>query len=258
MTAPLLEVQGLHRSFGPSAVLCGVDLTLQAGQCMALIGPNGAGKSTLFNVISGSLSPTAGDVRLAGVSISGQAPHEIAHRGLARSFQISQLFARLSVRDHLRCACLRDLGPHAGGWRGLWGSMNAKPAVRERVDHLLHTLGLQACADTLAAQLSYAQQRLLELGMVLAGSPQVVLLDEPTAGMSRSETEAFVHKLRELTAGLTLLLVEHDMQVVFELADQVAVLHEGRVLACDTPAKVRASQEVRRIYLGALDRGSSC
>ena len=251
MNAPLLQVQGLHRSFGPSTILCGVDLTLQEQQCMALIGPNGAGKSTLFNVISGSLSPSAGDVRLAGASIAGHSPHDIARRGLSRSFQISQLFARLSVRDHLRCACLRELGPHAGGWRGLWGSVNAKPAVRERVDHLLNTLGLQACADTLAAQLSYAQQRLLELGMVLAASPRVVLLDEPTAGMSRSETEAFVHKLRELTCGLALLLVEHDMQVVFELADQVAVLHEGRVLACGTPAQVRADALVRQVYLNA-------
>jgi branched-chain amino acid transport system ATP-binding protein len=170
---------------------------------------------------------------------------------LARSFQISQLFARLSVRDHLRCACLRELGPHAGSWRGLWGAIQAKPAVRERVDHLLLALGLQDCADHLAAQLSYAQQRLLELGMVLAASPRVVLLDEPTAGMSRSETEAFVHKLRELTCGLALLLVEHDMQVVFELADQVAVLHEGRVLACGTPAQVRADALVRQVYLNA-------
>jgi branched-chain amino acid transport system ATP-binding protein len=170
---------------------------------------------------------------------------------VARSFQISQLFARLSVRDHLRCACLRELGPQAGGWRGLWGVIHAKPAVRERVDHLLLALGLQDCADHLAAQLSYAQQRLLELGMVLAASPRVVLLDEPTAGMSRSETEAFVHKLRELTCGLALLLVEHDMQVVFELADQVAVLHEGRVLACGTPAQVRADALVRQVYLNA-------
>jgi len=251
VNAPLLQVQGLHRSFGPSAILCGVDLALHEQQCMALIGPNGAGKSTLFNVISGSLSPSAGDVRLAGVSIAGQSPHQIARRGLARSFQISQLFARLSVRDHLRCACLRELGPHAGSWRGLWGAIQAKPAVRERVDHLLLALGLQDCADHLAAQLSYAQQRLLELGMVLAASPRVVLLDEPTAGMSRSETEAFVHKLRELTCGLALLLVEHDMQVVFELADQVAVLHEGRVLACGTPAQVRADALVRQVYLNA-------
>ena len=251
MSAALLEVQGVHRRFGPSEILCGVDLRLQAQQCLALIGPNGAGKSTLFNVISGSVSPSAGDVRLDGVSIAGQAPYEIARRGLARSFQISQLFSRLSVRDHLRCACLRELGPGAGAWRGLWGSMNAKPAVRERVDHFLHTLGLHPCADLMAGELSYAQQRLLELGMVLAGSPRVVLLDEPTAGMSRSETEVFARKLRELTAGLGLLLVEHDMQVVFELADQVAVLHEGRVLACGTPAQVRADAQVRQVYLGA-------
>ena len=256
MSAALLEVHGVHRRFGPSEILCGVDLRLQAQQCLALIGPNGAGKSTLFNVISGSLSPSAGDVRLDGVSIAGQAPYAIARRGLARSFQISQLFSRLSVRDHLRCACLPELGPQAGAWRGLWGSMNAKPAVRERVDHLLHTLGLHPCADLMAGELSYAQQRLLELGMVLAGSPRVVLLDEPTAGMSRSETEVFVHKLRELTAGLGLLLVEHDMQVVFELAHQVAVLHEGRVLACGTPAQVRADAQVRQVYLGAQGRAA--
>jgi branched-chain amino acid transport system ATP-binding protein len=246
-----LRLQGVSKSFGGLKVIDDVGFEVPVGSRTALIGPNGAGKSTLFNVISGSLSPSAGDVRLAGVSIAGQSPHQIARRGLARSFQISQLFARLSVRDHLRCACLRELGPHAGSWRGLWGAIQAKPAVRERVDHLLLALGLQDCADHLAAQLSYAQQRLLELGMVLAASPRVVLLDEPTAGMSRSETEAFVHKLRELTCGLALLLVEHDMQVVFELADQVAVLHEGRVLACGTPAQVRADALVRQVYLNA-------
>ena len=251
MSQSVLQVSALHRKFGTSHVLRGVDLALQAQQCLAVIGPNGAGKSTLFNVISGALAPSAGDVLLYGRSIAGHSPHAIARAGLARSFQISQLFARLSVLDHLRCACLRELGPQAAGWRGLGGSLLHRRDVQERVDGLMGALGLQESAQRLAGELSYAQQRMLELGMVLASGPAVILLDEPTAGMSRSETLAFTTKLRELTRGCALMLVEHDMGVVFELADRVAVLHEGQVIACAAPDQVRTDAAVRRAYLGA-------
>ncbi|MEI7783164.1 MAG: ABC transporter ATP-binding protein [Betaproteobacteria bacterium] len=252
MSQAVLQVQALQRRFGLAQILRGVDLELAAGECLAVIGPNGAGKSTLFNVISGALAPSAGDVRLHGRSIAGRPPHAIARLGLARSFQVSQLFEQLSVAEHLRLACLPALGLRADGWRGLRGVLAGLPAVQAALAHWLERLGLSEQQNCLPAQLSYAQQRMLELGLTLAGEPQVVLLDEPTAGMSRSETEEFVQRLRSLTMGRALMLVEHDMQVVFELADRVAVLHEGRMLACGTPAQVRADEAVRSIYLGGL------
>lgn len=252
MSQTVLEVQALHRRFGLTQILRGINLDLASGECLAVIGPNGAGKSTLFNVISGALAPSAGDVRLHGRSIAGRPPHAIARQGLARSFQISQLFAHLSVADHLRCAALQGLGHRADGWRGLRGMLTGLPDVQTALARWLELLDLGDCQHSLPAQLSYAQQRMLELGITLASEPRVILLDEPTAGMSRSETEQFVQRLRALTRGRALMLVEHDMQVVFELADRVAVLHEGRVLACGTPDQVRRDEVVRSIYLGAL------
>ncbi len=252
MSQTVLQVRGLHRNFGLTPILRGVDLELADGECLGVIGPNGAGKSTLFNVISGALAPSAGDVLLRGRSIAGQAPHALARLGLARSFQISQLFEQLSVAEHLRLACLPALGVRADGWRGLRGSLTDWPEVQAALALWLERLELGEHQHSRPAQLSYAQQRMLELGMTLAADPQVILLDEPTAGMSRGETEQFVQRLRPLTQGRALMLVEHDMQVVFGLADRVAVLHEGRLLACGTPEEVRGDPAVRSIYLGEL------
>ena len=252
MNQPVLQVQDLSVSFGLMPILRGIDLALAAGERLAVIGPNGAGKSTLFNVISGALAPSAGDVRLRGRSITGQPPHAIARLGLGRSFQISQLFEQLSVAEHLRIASLQALGLRADGWRAMRGKLSELPAVRPALESWLQRLDLADQQHSRPAQLSYAQQRMLELGITLAAEPQVVLLDEPTAGLSRSETERFVRQLRALTQGRALMLVEHDMQVVFELADRVAVLHEGQLLACGTPDQVRNDAAVRGIYLGAL------
>lgn len=252
MSQSVLQVRGLHRSFGLTPILRGIDLELAAGECLAVIGPNGAGKSTLFNVISGAFAPSAGDVLLRGRSIAGHSPDAIARLGLARSFQISQLFEHLSVADHLRLACLRSRGMRFDGWRGLRGVLAKLPDVHASLELWLQRLELGDEQHRLPGELSYAQQRMLELGMVLAGEPQVILLDEPTAGMSRSETLQFVQRMRALTQGRALMLVEHDMQVVFELADRVAVLHEGSLLACGTPQQVRGEAAVRSVYLGGL------
>ncbi len=245
-----LSLRGLHKHFGQVQVLHGLNLDVAAGERLALVGPNGAGKSTLFNLISGRMAPSAGQVWLNGRDITGRSPQQIHRLGLARSFQATQVFARLSVRDNLRCASLASLGHGLHLWRRLSGLSG----VDARADELLGRLGLSGRADALAGQLSYAEQRTLELGLALAGNPSVLLLDEPTAGMNRSEARQAVALIRELTQGRTLLLVEHDLGVVFDLADRVAVLDEGRLLACGRPDEVRADARVQRAYLS----GAAC
>ena len=241
-----LALAGLHKSFGPAQIIRDLSLTVAAGERVAIIGPNGAGKSTLFDLISGRSAPSSGQIWLAGQRIDGKKPFEINRLGLARSFQISQLFPRLSVRDHLACAaCWSD-----GQGHRFWRLLARQHRLNARVALWLERLGLETRAHHLAAELSYAEQRLLDMGMALIGGCEVLLLDEPTAGMSRSETARFVPLLRELTHDRTLLLVEHDMGVVFDLADRVAVLVRGELLACDTPAAVRANPAVQRAYLG--------
>ncbi len=257
MTAAL-ELQDLHLRLGRTEILRGLDLSVARGERLAVVGPNGAGKSTLFNLISGQWAPTQGQVRLSGRRIDGQPPPAIHRLGLARSFQITQVFGRLSVRENLRCASLAGLGHGLSLWRRL----DALRDVHQRADELLERLGLQARAEVAASALSYAEQRALELGLALAGDPQVLLLDEPTAGMNRAEARQAVALIRALTEGRTLLLVEHDMAAVFELADRIAVLDQGRLIACGTPDEVRADAQVQRVYLAgtsdALPEGGAC
>ena len=248
-----LQIRDLHVQLGPHRILQGVNLEVAAGQRLALIGPNGAGKSTLFNAVTGLLQPQQGDIRLGGHGLLGLDPHQIVRRGLGRSFQISQFFGRLPVADHLQMACLAALGYQAGRWQDLTRRLDRLRDVQQRVERLLDELELGDAAQTPVGQLPYARQRMLELGMVLAVEPRVMLLDEPTAGMSRSETRQFVRRIDQLSKGRTLVLVEHDMSVVFELAEQVAVLHEGRVLVCDSPQAVQAHEEVQRIYLSGRE-----
>jgi branched-chain amino acid transport system ATP-binding protein len=246
MNEPLLDICNLEQRFGATTVLHGLNLQVQAGERLAVIGPNGAGKSTLFNAVSGVLAPSAGEVRLRGQRVDGLPTHRVHRLGLARSFQISQLFPRLSVRDHLVCAASWA----DGQGHGLWRLLSRQRRLNARVDDWLQRLGLAVRADATAAELSYAEQRTLDIGMALVGGAELLLLDEPTAGMSRSETARFVPLLREWTAGKTLLMVEHDMGVVFELADRIAVLVQGELLACDTPQAIRANPAVQRAYLG--------
>ena len=243
-----LEVEDLRKSFGRTEIIRGARLQVRPGERVAIIGPNGAGKSTLFNLISGRLAPSAGQIRLFGERIDGRAPHEINRRGLARSFQVSNLFPKLSVFENLRCAMLWSEGHRYAFWKFLadLGGTNA------RAEALLARLGLERRRDVLAMNLTYAEQRALEIGLTIAGGARVILLDEPTAGMSRSETARFIGLIREVTEGRTLLTVEHDMGVVFGLADRIAVLVYGEVIAFDTPERVRADPRVQEAYLGSV------
>ena len=243
-----VELKALRKSFGKTEIIRGADLAVAPGERVAIIGPNGAGKSTLFNLISGRFGASSGEVLLHGRRIDGLKPYEIARLGLARSFQITNIFSRLSVFENLRCGVLWSLGYKYAFWKFLAGLTDANA----RAEQLLHALHLDRKRDTLAMNLTYAEQRALEIGITIAGGANVVLLDEPTAGMSRSETSRFIELIREVTVGKTLLTVEHDMGVVFGLADKIAVLVYGEVIAFDVPDAVRANPRVQEAYLGSV------
>jgi branched-chain amino acid transport system ATP-binding protein len=249
MSEPALQLINVRKSFGKSEIIRGANLNVAKGERVAMIGPNGAGKSTMFNLISGRFGMTSGDIRLHGQSISGLKPFEINRRGLARSFQISNLFVNLSVYENLRCAVLWSLGYKYSFWQRLNGLKDAQ----ERAEQVLEQIGMQRQRNVLAGVLTYAEQRALEIGITIAGGADVILLDEPTAGMSRSESDAAVELIRQVSAGKTLIMVEHDMSVVFGLADKIAVLVYGEVIACDTPANIRANEDVQAAYLGGHD-----
>jgi branched-chain amino acid transport system ATP-binding protein len=248
MTAPALELIDLRKSFGKTEIIRGTSLAVNAGERVAIIGPNGAGKSTLFNLISGRFGLTSGEIKLNGERIDGLKPYEVSRRGLARSFQVSNLFVRLSVFENIRCAVLWSLGYRYAFWKFLADLTDAN----ERAEEVLRMIRLDRRRDVLAMNLTYAEQRALEIGITIAGGASVILLDEPTAGMSKSETQRFVQLIREVTAGKTLLTVEHDMGVVFGLADKIAVLVYGEVLAYDEPEAVRANPRVQEAYLGSV------
>ena len=243
-----VELDDVRKSFGKTEIIRGTRLQVRPGERVAIIGPNGAGKSTLFNLISGRLAPTSGQIRLFGERINGRTPFDINRRGLARSFQVSNLFPKLSVFENIRCALLWHLGYRYAFWKFLADLTDAN----DRTEELLEQLHLDKRRDVLAMNLTYAEQRALEIGITIAGGSKVILLDEPTAGMSRSETTRFIQLIREVTEGRTLLTVEHDMGVVFGLADRIAVLVYGEVIAFDTPEAVRANARVQEAYLGSV------
>ncbi|TXI72312.1 MAG: ABC transporter ATP-binding protein [Limnohabitans sp.] len=247
MSAYALELKNVRKSFGKTEIIRGVDLAVQAGERVAVIGPNGAGKSTLFNLISGRFGPTSGEILLGGQRIDHKKPYEINRMGLSRSFQITNIFPKLSVFENLRCAVLWSLGYKYTFFKFLSGLKDAN----ERAEELLEMIGLEKRRDTLAMNMTYAEQRALEIGITIAGGAEVILLDEPTAGMSKSETARFISLIRKVTEGKTLLTVEHDMGVVFGLADKIAVVVYGEVLAFDTPQAVRANARVQEAYLGS-------
>jgi len=242
-----LELKDLRKSFGRTEIIRGVDLAVEAGERIAIIGPNGAGKSTLFNLISGRLTPTSGEVLLNGQRIEGKRPFEINRLGLSRSFQITNIFPKLSVFENLRCGVLWSLGYRYSFLHFLANLDDAN----ERTEELIHQVGLDRKRDVHALNLTYAEQRALEIGVTIAGGANVILLDEPTAGMSKTETAHFIALIRQVTEGRTLLTVEHDMGVVFGLADKIAVVVYGEVIAFDTPAAVRANARVQEAYLGS-------
>ena len=241
-----LSLRDLRKSFGATAVIRGVSLDIDEGERHAIIGPNGAGKSTLFNLISGRFAPTSGSILLAGEPIAGLAAHAINRRGLARSFQVTNIFPRLSVYENLRCSLLWRLGHRYCFWRGVDRLRDAA----ERTERILGEIGLAARRDVPAGVLTYAEQRALEIGIAIAGDARVILLDEPTAGMSRAEARNAVALIRAVSQGRTLVMVEHDMSVVFDLADRISVLVYGEIIATDTPQRIRGNAAVRSAYLG--------
>jgi branched-chain amino acid transport system ATP-binding protein len=248
ISPPVLELRGVAKRFGRTEIIRGVDLQVVRGERHALIGPNGAGKSTLFNLISARTPLSAGEVWLGGQRISGLAPHQICRLGLARSFQINNLFTRLSTFDNVACALL-----WAGGHgHAFWRPFSRLREVNDRAAQIVDDIGLGARADLPAGALSYAEQRALEIGLTVASGAEVILLDEPTAGMSRSETERAMALIRKVSAGRTLMMVEHDMHVVFDLADRISVLVHGNVVATGDPASIRANPAVQQAYLGTL------
>jgi branched-chain amino acid transport system ATP-binding protein len=242
-----LELKDLRKSFGKTEIIRGVNLAVTAGERVGIIGPNGAGKSTLFNLISGRFEPTSGQVLLNGQRIDGKTPYEINRAGLSRSFQITNIFPKLSVFENLRCGVLWSLGYKYTFLKFLADLKDAN----DRTDELMEMIKLDKKRDVLAVNLTYAEQRALEIGITIAGGANVILLDEPTAGMSRSETSRFIRLIKSVTVGKTLLTVEHDMGVVFGLADKIAVVVYGEVLAFDVPEAVRANPRVQEAYLGS-------
>jgi branched-chain amino acid transport system ATP-binding protein len=242
-----LELKNLRKSFGKTEIIRGINLAIPAGERVGIIGPNGAGKSTLFNLISGRFEPTSGDVMLNGQRINGKKPFEINRMGLSRSFQITNIFPKLSVFENLRCSVLWSLGYKYTFLKFLADLDDANA----RTEELMAMIKLDKKRDVLATNLTYAEQRALEIGVTIGGGANVILLDEPTAGMSKTETARFINLIKEVTVGKTLLTVEHDMGVVFGLADKIAVVVYGEVLAYDTPDAVRANQRVQEAYLGS-------
>jgi len=246
MAGPLLEVAGLKRSFGGFQALGGVSFQVEAGEISAVIGPNGAGKTTLFNVITGHLAPDSGRVGFAGRDITGQPPHAICRLGLARSFQRTNIFPRLSVFENVQIAILS----HERRAYGLWTP--AQGLGRDRTMEILEDVGLAPRAADPSGSLSYGDQKQLELGIALALEPTLLLLDEPTAGMSPQETRTSVALVARIARErkLTVLFTEHDMEVVFSVAQRIRVLHQGRLIAEGAPEEIRGLAEVKRVYFG--------
>ncbi len=246
--APVLQLRGVTKSFGESHIIRGVDLSVMPGERHALIGPNGAGKSTLFHLISGLYRPSGGEILLRGEPIGGLSPHRITHRGLVRSFQITTIFPRMTVYENLRIAALagRDLR------LGLFSWASAARAINRATDVLLEMVRLGQVRGKLASDLTYSEQRALELGMALGPGGDMILLDEPTAGMSGEETAYMMGLIRTVTEGKTLLVVEHDMQVVFSLCDRISVLVYGQIIASGRPDDIRGDAQVQEAYLGGV------
>lgn len=241
-----LAINGLTKSFGRMEIICGVDLDVKRGERHAIIGPNGAGKSTLFHLISGRYRPTSGSIRLNGEEIGGLKPYEIYRKGLARSFQVTNIFPRLSVYENVRCGALWAKGYEYSFWR----QVEDMEDVNLLTEEILDRINLTHRFDVPASLLTYAEQRALEIGITLAGGADIVMLDEPTAGMSAGETAQTVELIRSVSEGKTLVIVEHDMGVVFDLADRISVLVYGEIIATDEPAAIRSNKLVQEAYLG--------
>ena len=246
MTDALLEVDGLAKRFGGVVASDGICLSVPQGELHAIIGPNGAGKTTLIGQLTGEIVPDAGSIRFGGTDITSAPAYRRSLLGLARSFQITSLFLDFTALDNVALA----VQAHAGHSFRFWRKARTEPDLRGPARKALARVGLAGRADTLVANMSHGEHRQLEIAMALATAPRMLLLDEPMAGMGPEESQRMVATLRELKGELTILLVEHDMEAVFALADRVTVLVYGRVIASDSPEAVRANAEVRQAYLG--------
>ena len=244
----VLATAGLTWRIGTAAIVDGVSIELRAGEFLGVIGPNGAGKTSLFNLISGLRAATAGTVELLGHDVTRLAPHRRARRGLGRTFQASSVFGSLSVRENARLAAQA----HHGGSLQAWRTTKGFRAVAERADECLAAVGLTDRGEALAGTLAHGEKRKLEIALLLAGEPRVMLLDEPMAGVSAEDVPELVSVIKSLTgdSGRSVLMVEHHMDVILELADRIAVMHHGALLACDTPETVMANATVQEAYLG--------
>lgn len=247
MTAAAIELKDLTKSFGLAKIIRGLNVEIAKGERHAVIGPNGAGKSTMFNLITGKYEPTSGQVILHGEDVSGMKPFEINRKGLSRSFQITNIFANMTVFENIRCGLLWTMDYKYS----FWHLINRQGDVSARTMEILEQINMADRRDDLAGVLTYAEQRALEIGITIAGGADIIMLDEPTAGMSSSETDYIVGLIRDVTVDKTLIVVEHDMGVVFDLADRISVLVYGEIIATDTPEKVRENAKVQEAYLGA-------
>ena len=247
MSTPALELSGLKKSFGKAEIIRGIDLSIGKSERHAIIGPNGAGKSTLFNLITARFMPSAGTVKLHGNDLRGLQPFQINRMGLSRSFQITNIFPAMSVFENVRCALLWSQGYKYS----FWNLVNGSKKLTEGADAILDQINLLERRNLPAGTLSYAEQRALEIGITIAGGADVIMLDEPTAGMSHSETDYITDLIMKVTEGKTLIMVEHDMGVVFGLADRISVLVYGEIVATGKPEDVRADPKVQEAYLGA-------
>lgn len=246
MTNTILELKDVRKQFGKTEIIRGVDLAVKRGERLAVIGPNGAGKSTLFHLISGRLPISSGQIWFDGKQIAKHNAQRIYRSGLSRSFQITNLFHRQSVYENILSACMWSKGYRYTFWQRI----SQLQPLHERAQEVLELIGLASRRDIAVNLLTYAEQRALEIGMAVAGGSSTILLDEPTAGMSRGESDAAIELIKTVSTNKTLLMVEHDMGVVFGLADRVAVVVYGQVIACDTPENIRANASVQEAYLG--------
>ena len=247
-SAPAVELRDVCKRFGATEIIRGVNLSIPRGERHAIIGPNGAGKTTLFTLISGRFPISSGSITVNGQSTAGLAPQEINRLGLSRSFQITSIFPRMSVFENIRCGLLWSQGYRYS----FWNLLGRQTELNRAADQLLERLKLADRRNLQAGLLSYAEQRALEIGITIAGGAEIILLDEPTAGMSHSETDSAVELIRSVSEGKTLIMVEHDMSVVFGLADRITVLVYGEVIASDAPAAIRGNAAVQEAYLGAV------
>ena len=245
----ILQIESLAKSFGKTKVIFDVTLAVKNGEFHSIIGPNGAGKSVLFNLITGVYKPTSGSIRFKGEEIAGLRPFQINRRGLSRGFQITNIFREMSVFENIRCSLLWELGHRYSFWQPIDRLKDARDGAEE----ILEQIGMTKRRDVVAGTLSYAEQRLLEIGITIGSGAEVILLDEPTAGLSKHETDEMIALIRQRMKGKTLVLVEHDMDVVFAISNRISVLVYGQIIASGEPEMIKENRQIQEAYLGSIE-----